>query len=47
MIKSIAKDVSMTEIFRGVGPFFASEVVRVILILAFPGIVLWLPQVLS
>lgn len=47
VIKSIAKTVPMKEIFVGVMPFFASEVIRVALILAFPVIVLWLPGVLS
>ena len=28
-------------------PFFASEILRVILILMFPGLVLWLPTVLG
>ena len=47
IISAMAKDVPMRETFAGVMPFFASEIVRIILLLAFPGIVLWLPSVLS
>ncbi|NBS12361.1 MAG: TRAP transporter large permease [Gammaproteobacteria bacterium] len=47
IISAMAKDVPMRETFAGVMPFFGSEIVRIILLLAFPGIVLWLPSVLS
>lgn len=36
VINSMAKDVPMTESFRGVLPFFASDLVRIALIVAFP-----------
>ncbi|HEX9811752.1 MAG TPA: TRAP transporter large permease [Burkholderiales bacterium] len=47
VINSMAKDVPMIETFKGVMPFFFSEVVRVSLILAFPSIVLFLPNLLA
>lgn len=47
IISAMAKDVPMRETFAGVMPFFGSEIVRIILLLAFPGLVLWLPSVLS
>lgn len=47
IISAMAKDVPMRETFAGVMPFFGSELVRVGLLLAFPGIVLWLPSVLA
>ncbi len=47
VISAMARDVPMIETFRGVMPFFAAEIVRVALILAFPAIVLWLPQMLA
>ncbi len=46
IINSLARDVPMRETFKGVMPFFASEIVRVTLIVAFPAIVLFLPRVL-
>ena len=43
----IAGDVPMRETFKGVMPFFASEVVRVALLVGFPAISLLLPRLLS
>ncbi len=42
IINSFAKDVSMSESFRGVLPFLASDFIRVVLLVAFPGITLCL-----
>lgn len=47
VISSLAKDVPMSETFKGVLPFFVAELVRICLLLAFPVIVLWLPRILS
>jgi tripartite ATP-independent transporter DctM subunit len=47
IISSLARDVPMTETFRGVMPFFLAELFRVALLLAAPGIVLLLPRLLS
>lgn len=47
IINSIAKDVPMSQTFKGVAPFFASEIVRVTLLIAFPPIILFLPKMLS
>jgi TRAP-type mannitol/chloroaromatic compound transport system permease large subunit len=42
----VVKDVSLGTIFRGLGPFLVVDVFRVILILVFPAIVLFLPQMM-
>ncbi len=47
VINALAKDVPMSQTFRGVMPFFVAELFRVALILAFPALSLWLPKVLS
>jgi TRAP-type C4-dicarboxylate transport system permease large subunit len=47
IINSLAPDVPMRETFKGVAPFFASEIVRVTLLVAFPGITLFLPHLLA
>jgi len=47
VINSLARDVPMSETFRGVTPFFAAELLRVGLLLAFPALTLWLPRVLA
>ncbi len=43
VISALAKDTPMIETFKGVMPFFGAEIVRVILLLAFPALTLWLP----
>jgi tripartite ATP-independent transporter DctM subunit len=47
IINSLAPDVPMRETFKGVMPFFASEMVRIAVLLAFPAITLALPRLLS
>ncbi|MDZ4093845.1 MAG: TRAP transporter large permease subunit [Paracoccaceae bacterium] len=47
VISAMAKDVPMSETFKGVAPFFLAELVRVGLLLAFPVIVLWLPRAMA
>ena len=47
VIHAMAEDVPMSETFKGVMPFFGAELLRVMLLVAFPGIVLWLPRLLS
>jgi len=47
IINSLAPDIPMRETFKGVLPFFASEVVRVALLVAFPVITLALPRWLA
>lgn len=44
VINTIARDVSLTTIFRGVLPFIATDILRLILLVVFPGLVLFLPS---
>ncbi|HVP80602.1 MAG TPA: TRAP transporter large permease subunit [Thermodesulfobacteriota bacterium] len=41
-IKSIAPDVSLTTVYRGVIPFIFADVVKLALLIAFPFLILWL-----
>ena len=43
VINSIARDIPLGRIYRGCMPFIASDVVRLIVLCAFPGLALWLP----
>ena len=47
IINSMARDVPMLESFRGVLPFLISDGVRVLLLIGFPSITLWLVQYLG
>ena len=42
VVNSIAKDVSMNETYKGVLPFLASDFLRTVVLLFFPGMALWL-----
>ncbi len=47
IISSMTRDVPMSETFLGVMPFFAAELVRVAILIAFPVLTLWLPSVMA
>ncbi|MBS8259196.1 TRAP transporter large permease [Roseibium polysiphoniae] len=47
IINALAKDIPMSETFRGVVPFFLVEIIRIGLIIAFPVLVLLVPTMLS
>ncbi|GAB5377310.1 MAG: TRAP transporter large permease [Acuticoccus sp.] len=46
VISALARDTPMIETFKGVMPFFGAEIVRVVLLILFPALTLWLPAVL-
>ena len=43
VIKSVVKDVSFTTIFKGVIPFVLTDLMRLVILIAFPILALWLP----
>jgi TRAP-type C4-dicarboxylate transport system permease large subunit len=47
VVNSLAPDVPMLETYKGVVAFLAADVVRVALVLAFPGLSLWLMRLIS
>ena len=47
VIHAMAEDIPMSETFKGVMPFFGAELLRVLLLVAFPSIVLCLPRLLT
>lgn len=44
VINGIARDVSLVEIYRGVTPFIAIDIVKLVILCAFPMIALWIPN---
>ena len=44
VIKSVVQDVSFMTIFKGVIPFILTDILRLIILIAFPVIALWLPS---
>ncbi|MEO1104091.1 MAG: TRAP transporter large permease subunit, partial [Pseudomonadota bacterium] len=47
VLKSVMPDVPLGAIFRGVVPFILADIVRVALLLAIPGLALWLPGLMG
>jgi TRAP-type C4-dicarboxylate transport system permease large subunit len=44
VIKSVVQDVDFSTIFRGVLPFIVTDLIRLVILIAFPAIALWLPS---
>ncbi|MBK5205066.1 MAG: TRAP transporter large permease, partial [Polaromonas sp.] len=44
VIKSVIPDVSFSTIYKGVLPFVAADLIRLVILIAFPIIALWLPS---
>ena len=47
VLKSMLPDVPLSSIYRGIMPFFAADIVRLLLVIIFPPIVLFLPQLMG
>jgi tripartite ATP-independent transporter DctM subunit len=46
VIKSVVDDVSFSTIFKGVLPFIVTDMIRLVILIAFPIIALWLPSMM-
>ncbi len=44
VVKSVIKDASFSTIFYGVAPFIITDLIRLVILIAFPMIALWLPS---
>jgi len=44
VIKSVVEDVKISTVFYGVLPFIVTDILRLVLLIAFPIIALWLPS---
>lgn len=47
VINSIARDISLGNIYRGTMPFISVDIARLIILCAFPSISLWLPRMIQ
>ncbi len=47
VVNAVRPDIPLGDVFRGIAPFFVADVVTIGLFLAFPGIILWLPNLMS
>ena len=47
ILRAMLPEVPITQVFRGILPYLAADVLRLILVLLIPAIVLWLPSIMS
>ena len=47
VINAVIRDAKLTTIFRGVMPFVALDILRLVLLAAIPAITLWLPNTMG
>ncbi len=47
VVNALARDIRLSDIYRGVAPFIAADVVRLVLLVAFPAISIWLPSLMK
>jgi len=47
VLGGVARDIPLNVIFRGIVPFLCADILRLTVLAVFPGLVLWLPKVLS
>lgn len=46
VVNGVRPDIPLSDVFRGIGPFFVADVLTVALFIAFPALIVWLPQTL-
>ena len=46
IINNVARDIPISRTYRGVAPFVLSDMLRIVLLVAFPGITLWLVRLM-
>ena len=44
VVAGVHKDISVQDVFVGAAPFFVADAITIAVLVAFPGIVLWLPN---
>ncbi|WP_339635509.1 TRAP transporter large permease [uncultured Sneathiella sp.] len=44
VVNGVRPDIPLSDVFRGIGPFFVADVLTVALFIAFPWLITWLPQ---
>lgn len=47
IMKSMNHDIPITSIFLGVAPYYVADILRIALLIAVPGLALWLPHMLA
>lgn len=46
VVNGVRPDIPLTQVFKGIWPFFVADILTIGVLVAFPGIVLWLPYLM-
>ncbi len=46
VVAGVRPDISLQDVFRGIGPFFIADVITLGVFLAFPAVITWLPNLM-
>ena len=46
VVNGVCPEIALSDVFRGITPFFVADVITVALFLAFPDIILWVPRMM-
>jgi len=47
VVNGVRPDIPLSDVFKGVGPFFVADVATIAVLIAFPEIVTWLPKMMN
>lgn len=47
VVNGVRPDIPLSEVFKGVGPFFIADVATIAVLIAFPEIITWLPKMMN
>ena len=47
VVSAVRPDIPLSDVFKGIFPFFLADAATIGLFLAFPGLILWLPRLIS
>ncbi len=47
VVAGVRPECSVQDVFRGVTPFFIADVITIVVLITFPGIILWVPQLMG
>ena len=47
VVSAVRPDIALGDVFRGIAPFFVADAITIALFLAFPILILWLPNLVN
>ena len=47
VVSAVRPDIPLSDVFRGIFPFFLADAATIALFIIFPGIITWLPEIMN